>query len=106
MMVCGMRTVEIVRANVGDIRRKNGRNVLYVQGKGHVDTDDYIVLPDTVLDFAKLLELPKTECRRFAFVHFHVKQQLRGKDDNTLCFAYCQKRDEKCGHRRSEIDSA
>ena len=50
MMVCGMRTVEIVRANVGDIRRKNGRNVLYVQGKGHVDTDDYIVLPDTVLE--------------------------------------------------------
>lgn len=50
MMVCGMRTIEIVRANTGDIRRRNGKHVLYVQGKGHVDTDDYIVLPDSVLE--------------------------------------------------------
>ena len=48
-MVClmlrrGLRTIEISRADVGDLRQVAGRAVLYVQGKGHASKDDFIVL--------------------------------------------------------------
>lgn len=43
---CGLRTVEAVRANVGDITYKNGIRVLLVQGKGHDSKDDFVVLTD------------------------------------------------------------
>lgn len=46
---CGLRTIEIVRANVGDIAFKGGRRVLKVWGKGKVLGDkeeDFVVLSD------------------------------------------------------------
>ena len=35
----GLRTVEISRANVGDLEQRNGRCCLYVWGKGHSEAD-------------------------------------------------------------------
>ena len=40
----GLRTVEVVRADVGDLRQVGGQSVLYVQGKGHAGKDDFVVL--------------------------------------------------------------
>lgn len=45
----GLRTVEVSRADVGDLRQECGRAVLWVQGKGHADKDDFIVLGDECL---------------------------------------------------------
>ncbi len=45
----GLRTVEVSRADVGDIRQVGGRAVLYVQGKGYADKGDFVVLSDAVL---------------------------------------------------------
>lgn len=42
----GLRTVEVVRANVGDITFKGDRRVLLVWGKGHTEKDDFVVLSD------------------------------------------------------------
>lgn len=42
----GLRTIEIVRANVGDITFKGGRRVLLVQGKGRDEKDNFVVLTD------------------------------------------------------------
>lgn len=42
----GLRTIEVVRANVGDIDVVNGKRVLYVWGKGHEEKDDFVVLTD------------------------------------------------------------
>lgn len=36
---CGLRTIEISRANVKDIETKNGVSCLYVWGKGHSEAD-------------------------------------------------------------------
>lgn len=36
---CGLRTVEISRANIKDIQTKNGVSSLYVWGKGHTEAD-------------------------------------------------------------------
>lgn len=45
----GLRTIEVSRANVGDIRQMAGQSVLYVQGKGHASKDDFIILGEECL---------------------------------------------------------
>lgn len=48
MLVGGLRTAEIVRANTEDLQRKNGGEILYIQGKGHEERTSYIKLPSPV----------------------------------------------------------
>lgn len=38
----GLRTVEIIRANIDDFRTRNGEQVLYVQGKGREERTEYV----------------------------------------------------------------
>ena len=45
---CGLRTIEVVRANVGDIHRVSGVLVLSVQGKGHAEKDNFVKLDTRV----------------------------------------------------------
>lgn len=42
----GLRTIEVVRADVGDITFKGERRVLKVWGKGRTEKDDFVVLSD------------------------------------------------------------
>jgi len=42
----GLRTIEVVRADVGDITFKGNRRVLKVWGKGHDTKDDFVVLTE------------------------------------------------------------
>lgn len=42
----GLRTIEVVRADVGDITFKGNRRVLRVWGKGHDTKDDFVVLTE------------------------------------------------------------
>jgi len=42
----GLRTIEAVRANVGDITYKGGQRVLLVQGKGRDEKDNFVILTD------------------------------------------------------------
>ena len=42
----GLRTIEVVRADVGDITFKGNRRILRVWGKGHDTKDDFVVLTD------------------------------------------------------------
>lgn len=42
----GLRTIEVVRADVGDITFKGGKRILRVWGKGHDTKDDFVVLTD------------------------------------------------------------
>lgn len=42
----GLRTIEVVRADVGDITFKGERRVLKVWGKGHDEKDDFVVLSE------------------------------------------------------------
>lgn len=43
----GLRCVEVVRANVGDITYKGGQRVLLVQGKGRDEKDNFVILTDS-----------------------------------------------------------
>ena len=49
MSTCGLRTVEIVRANVEDIRTLGNITVLYVQGKGRNDKKEFVQLTAPVI---------------------------------------------------------
>src|SRR5699024_12619611 len=48
MLTMGLRTIEVTRANIEDIRTKGNTTVLYVQGKGHEDKDDLIRMSQQV----------------------------------------------------------
>lgn len=42
----GLRTVELTRANVGDVTYKGGKRVLLVQGKGRDERDNFVILEE------------------------------------------------------------
>lgn len=49
MVACGLSEIEIVRANVQDLRLDREKSVLWVQGKGRVRKDAPVALPTDVL---------------------------------------------------------
>jgi len=56
MVRCGLSEIEIVRANVGDIKSKGDTKVIYVQGKNKDKKDEYVVLPpDAILELDRYL---------------------------------------------------
>jgi len=48
MITGGLRTIEVVRADVGDIRTLGDNSVLYVQGKGREEKTEYIKISPQV----------------------------------------------------------
>lgn len=44
-LCCGLRTIEISRANLNDITFKSGSKALMIQGKGKLDKADFVKLP-------------------------------------------------------------
>jgi len=50
MVACGLSEIEIVRADVQDLRREGGEYCLWVQGKGRVRKDAPVFLPRDVVD--------------------------------------------------------
>jgi integrase/recombinase XerD len=42
----GLRTIEIIRANIGDITFKGSQRVLLIQGKGRDEKDNFVLLTD------------------------------------------------------------
>ena len=49
MATCGLRTIEVTRANVGDIHEVQGEPVLFVQGKGRCDKKEFVKLSEPVM---------------------------------------------------------
>lgn len=45
MVFCGLRDIEIVRANVEDLRTVAGNVALFVQGKGRTERTEYVKIP-------------------------------------------------------------
>lgn len=42
MITCGLRTIEVVRADIGDLRTLGEHTVLYVQGKGKQEKTEFV----------------------------------------------------------------
>lgn len=48
LITTGVRTIELERANICDLKPENGTLVLYIQGKGRTEKDDFVIIPDSV----------------------------------------------------------
>lgn len=44
MVTCGLRTIEVVRADIEDLRALGNKTVLYVQGKGKDEKSEYVII--------------------------------------------------------------
>ena len=44
MVRTGLRSCEVLDADIGDIQTKDGKKVLYIKGKGHNEKDTFVVL--------------------------------------------------------------
>ena len=42
----GLRTIEVIRADIGDVKHKRGRRILKVWGKGFDDKENFVILGD------------------------------------------------------------
>ena len=49
MSTCGLRTIEVSRANVGDIQSVQGTACLFVRGKGRADKGEFVKLSEPML---------------------------------------------------------
>ena len=49
-MLCALRTIEVSRADVGDLRTLGDNTVLYVQGKGRDEKAEFVTVPPEVED--------------------------------------------------------
>lgn len=45
----GLRSIEVTRSNLGDLRSSGGRTILQVQGKGRIEKDALVVLTEATL---------------------------------------------------------
>ena len=59
----GLRTIEVVRADVGDITFKGNRRVLKVWGKGHIEKDDFVVLSEKAYEPIKEYLQTRKACK-------------------------------------------
>lgn len=50
LLTTGLRCNEVVNANIEDIKEIDGRHVLMILGKGHVEKDDFVVLDNSVFN--------------------------------------------------------
>ena len=50
MAYTGLRSIEIERAEIDNLRNVNGKTVLYIHGKGRSSADDYVVLAPIVAE--------------------------------------------------------
>ena len=50
MLRCGLSEIEIVRADVGDIKNRGNETIIYVQGKNKDRKDEYVVIPREIAE--------------------------------------------------------
>ena len=48
MITTGLRTIEVIRADIGDLRAIGNDTVLYIQGKGHDEKTDFVKVSEPV----------------------------------------------------------
>jgi integrase/recombinase XerD len=78
MFTAGIRCIEVVRANIGDIRNLGNDAVLFLQGKGRESADDWVKLPNmthkAILEYLNTRIDPVGEKPLFASYSNHNSQ--------------------------------
>jgi site-specific recombinase XerD len=53
MAYCALRTSEVQSADLEDLQTRDGRTILWVRGKGRIESDDFVVLPEPALEVVR-----------------------------------------------------
>lgn len=79
----GLRTIEVTRADVGDIVRKRGKRIIKVWGKGAEDKDSFVILSDAVWEPIKRYLNERGECPKNAPLFLTEGKGHRGERMST-----------------------
>ena len=79
MLTTGLRTIEVVRANIGDMRTLGERTVLYIQGKGRNTKDDFVKLSAQVVEAIQEYLTERKEKRQKSPLFASVSNKSKGK---------------------------
>lgn len=90
MLRTGLRTIEVCRADVGDITTKKQRRILKVWGKGHAEKDDFVVLTDEayqpIKEYLETRDNPSPEEPLFTGAGFgHNGDRLSTRTVQSIC---------------------
>ena len=90
MLRTGLRDIEVVRADCGDIRTVSGVDVLYIQGKGRPGKDNYVVLTESALaPIRDYLGMRDDSRGSSPFLPRLLEGILARKAYNAFCISHC-----------------
>ncbi len=78
MATCGLRTIEVTRANVNDLRPIGERMAIYVQGKGHNAKDNFVIMPENTEHYIREYLKKRTDTGNNAPLFASVSNRSRG----------------------------
>ena len=88
MLTGGLRTIEVIRADVKDIRPAGDNIALYVQGKGRTEKDEPVILPqetqDAIINYLKTREYKEDEPLFTSQAHRNAGERLTTKSISRL----------------------
>lgn len=86
MLTTGLRSVEIRRAKIKDLKTINNQPVLYIQGKGHQATDAFIKITPLVYEAVRLYLRKRKDHSPYLF----ISHKRHGNNPNvSKAFIYC-----------------
>ena len=101
---CGLRTVEVVRANVEDLRTLNDELCLFVQGKGENEKTEFVKLPQKVAQVMKEYLATRGHVEPSAPLFVSRSNQNRGKRLTTTSVSgICKQAMRKAGYDSSRL---
>lgn len=70
MAYAGLRTIEVYRADMVDLRTRGDRRILWVHGKGHTSKDDFVVISSIANEYLNrwLANRPKEKASSSLFI--------------------------------------
>lgn len=87
----GLRTIEVIRANVEDIVFKGSQRVLLVQGKGEDGRDNFVVLTDKTYEPIKAYLLTRNLVNHSEPLFISVSNNSKGERLSTRSISYIAK---------------
>ena len=79
MVTCGLRTIEVVRADLEDLRTLGSKTVLYVQGKGKDEKSEYVIITREVEKAIRCYLATRTDATDKAPLFSSTSNNSKGK---------------------------
>lgn len=79
MVACGLRDIEVSRANVEDLRTVGDNTVLYLQGKGRDERSEFVIVPQAVERVIRAYLKARGEAEGAEALFISLSNNSRGK---------------------------